>query len=329
MKLERELMKKCVFILPLVMYIIFLSCSTQDRNGKEERWLVGAPAGLKKTKINHPGTTVLPNGRLLTPRGRQVQVAPHPYGLILSRDNSLAVTANSGIRPFSLSLIQDIMSAAPKVRQIPPGVNTDKGVLASVYMGLALSEDNKTLFVGGGQEGKIIIFDVPSGERIGEIEANFPFSGQSYEESYIGDLVMSPDGKIIYALDQANFRMIAVDIEGKRLVSTMSLGRYPFGIALSPDGKTVFAANVGMFEYSRIEGVDLNDPNRLGLKHPPFSYLSEEARRGVKIEGYKVPGLGDPNVPESFSVWEVDVADLSEPRVTAKIKTGVDRKSVV
>lgn len=50
------------------------------------RWTAQAPAGEQYAQIDTAGTTVLPNGRLLTPRGTTYRVAPHPYGLTLSQD---------------------------------------------------------------------------------------------------------------------------------------------------------------------------------------------------------------------------------------------------
>jgi YVTN family beta-propeller protein len=293
------------------------------RQKRAEPWIITPPTTLEQTKIDRLGRTVIPNGRIITPRGRQVEVAPHPYGLVLSPDGSMAVTANCGVRPFSVSIITGLQDEKPSVRQIPEGFDTDAGVLASVYMGLAVSPDNSTLYVGGGQEGKVVIIDLTSHNRVSAVEADGPFSGRNYEDSYIGDLALSRDGLTLYALDQANFRLLVVGTKDRKLLSSVPLGRYPFGLTLSPDEKRVHVANVGMFEYSRIEGVVLGDPERQGLLHPPFAYLSKEARDGVEKDGYRVPGLGDPNVPESFSVWEVDVSDPLNPRVTAKVKTGV------
>lgn len=302
--------------------ILILSGQSCSRKAEKETWIISAPAGSEQTKIDRQGVSVIPNGRLITPLGRHVVVAPHPYGLALSQDGTMAVTANCGVKPFSVSLITDTLAENPKVRQIPPGFNTDQGVLASVYMGLAISPDNRTLYVGGGQEGKIVIFDLSTDERVGDIDANISFQGRNYEDSYIGDLILSRDGRILFALDQANFRLVTASPADKKILGSVGLGRYPFGIALSPDGQRVYAANVGMFEYSRITGVELKNPDRPGLLHPPFSYLSREAREGTEKEGYQVPGLGEPNVPESFSVWEVEVDDPTNPRVRAKFKTG-------
>jgi YVTN family beta-propeller protein len=312
--------RRVTVFLGLILLLTGWNC---HKGAKDAVWTISPPAGLEQTKIDRKGTTVLPNGRHLTPRGLQIEVAPHPFGLTLSPEGSVAVTANCGIEPFSVSVITDVLGENRTVRQIPPAFRTEEGVLASVYMGLAVAPDGRRLYVGGGQEGKVIIFDLATDTRVGEINANIPFEGKLYQDSYIGDLTLSADGKIVYALDQSNFRLVVASTQTNELVSSLRLGRYPFGLSLSPDGKRLYAANVGMFEYSRVEGVELETPGRQGLLYPPFSYLSREATEGVEKEGYRVPGLGEPNGPESFSVWEVDVNDPSQPRVTARVKTGV------
>ena len=43
----------------------------------------------------------------------------------------------------------------------------------------------------------------------------------------------------------------------------------------------------------------------------------------MDFEGRRIPGLGEPNVPESFSVWAVDVADPETPKVVNRLKTGL------
>ncbi len=310
------------FTFNLVLSLVIFQTGCRQKEAPEQ-WLIAAPAGSERTRIDRPGQTVLPNGRFITPRGRQLEVSPHPYGLVLSPDGSLAVTANCGVQPFSVSIITDILGESPNTRRIPKGFDTEEGVLESVYMGLAIAPDNQTLYVGGGQEGTVVIFDLRTDARSGQIEANGEFEGGRYKDSYIGDLALSRDGRILYALDQANFRLLIADTVSRKLLASIRLGRYPFGLALSPDGRHVYAANVGMFKYSRIGGANPDDPERQGLPYPPFSFLSKAAREGLEVEGYNVPGLGDPNVPESFSVWEVDITDPANPRVTAKVKTGV------
>jgi YVTN family beta-propeller protein len=285
-------------------------------------WVSHAPAGKAYTKIVRDGITVIPNGRLLTPRGNQITVAPHPYGLVLSPDGSIAVTANSGTRPFSVSIIRDLLGPNPNVRQIPEGYKGDQGILASVYMGLAVSPDNQTLFVAGGQEGAVYLFDLMTNLRVGAITCNTEIGGFKYADSYIGDMVLSKDGSMLFAVDQMNFRVVVIDVKQRALVASVGVGRYPFGITLSPDGRHAYVANVGVFAYKPVASLDPNHMNETALKYPPFAYMSREMVNGIDNDSMKVPGLGDPNVPESFSVWTIDVAQSTKPVVTAKVKTG-------
>lgn len=307
------------YILISVFVILFtLNCSNQSKN----TWLASAPAGNSITAIHADSTTVIPNGRLLTPRGKQITVAPHPYGLALSPDGNIAVTANSGVRPFSISIIRDVQSANPTVQQIPPGAETDEGILAAVFMGLAISPDNKYVYVGGGQEGRVFIFDLTLGEKIGAINCNTNWDNVQFKDSYIGDLILSTDGTLLYAVDQTNFRAVIIDTKSKKLVASIPVGRYPFGITLSPDETRVYVANVGMYEYGVVTPIEGEAQDRVGLQHPPFGYLTKEANDGTTIDGFNVPGLGEANTLESFSVWAIDVTNPQTAKVTAKIKTG-------
>ena len=161
----------------------------------KEVTVLSAPAGDRYTEIDRDGVTVIPNGRLLTPFGKSIQVAPHPFGLALSNDGNTAATANSGTKPLSVSLLKNLLSYKPQVTQIPPGPSTDTGVLASVFMGLAISPDNKTLYVSGGQENKIYLFDIDNGHPAGIIDC----SSLEFKSGYIGDMVRSKDGSRLYA----------------------------------------------------------------------------------------------------------------------------------
>lgn len=290
----------------------------------EDGWIATAPAGSAYTVIVRDSITILPNGRKLTPRGKSIRVAPHPYGLAVSADGNTIVTANSGVGPFSLSIIENALSTDHRVRQIPEGAETDEGILAAVFMGIAISPSGEILFVGGGQEGTIPVFDLASGKRQGEIDANGFSDGRLYEDSYIGDLVLSSDGRLLYAVDQTNFRVIIADTKSLEILRSVSVGRYPFGITLTPDGNRLYVANVGMYEYSILDGVDRDaDPPRPGLAFPAAAQGSPEARDGVEKDGYYAHGLGDPNAPESFSVWGIDVADPITASVFSKTKTGI------
>ncbi len=128
--------------------IVVLSCSHSGNDGSPPP-IASAPAGDRYTEINTKGETVLPNGRLISPLGKQIFVAPHPFGLTLSQDGHTIITANSGVGPFSISIIRDFNSSTPEIKQIPETQDPEKGMLEAVFMGLAIAPDGKKIYVAG------------------------------------------------------------------------------------------------------------------------------------------------------------------------------------
>ncbi len=308
-------MKNALTILALAL---LMSCS----NGSNEYWIAMSPAGDDYCLMDTVGISVIPNGRLVQPAGKTYRVAPHPFGLALSLDGSIAVTANSGTSPLSLSILKDIHTGDPQIRQIPEGSATDRGVLASVFMGIAISPDNQILYAAGGQENCIYMFESETGKSKGFIDCMALENGVDYRHGYLGDLKINKAGTRLYVVDQINFIMLEIDIEREEVLNRVPTGRYPFGICLSPDESRVYVANVGMFEYSRVASLNPDSLDETALDYPAFAYNTPEARDGIHNDSVNIPGLGDPNVPESFSVWTIDLKAEGGPKVVAKTKTG-------
>jgi YVTN family beta-propeller protein len=316
----------------LIFFILIISFSCSTKKGPSEKtWIATAPAGEAYTTISREGVTVIPNGRLITPLGKQITVAPHPFGLTVSPDGNTIITSNSGTGPFSISIIKNFNLGEPLIKQIPDrddddeeeeGDEEEEESLKGVFMGLAISPDGSKVYVSGGQQNKIYIFDLNTYKKSGEINCNKSFDTTDYSDGYIGDLTLSKDGSRLYAVDQIGFRLMVIDTKTKTVIQNVKTGRYPFGVTLSPDEKTVYVANVGMFEYSYIKTLDKKRLKETAPKFPVYAYDSKEMREGIKNDSVEAAGLGDPNAPESFSVWAIDVSKPTA-EVTAKIKTGV------
>ncbi len=291
-----------------------------ERRGQAE---LQAPAGDRPVKIDPTGDTVLPNGRLITPRGTHVKVAPHPYGMALSPDGKTLVTANSGTAPFSLSIITELQSSQPTVVQIPPGFKSPDADPESIYVGVAIAPDNRTLYASEGNNGCVGVWDLATHRRVASLSLDGDFQGKRYSHSLTGDLKLSPEGRRLYVLDLAHFRLVIVDTLSQRIVSSIPVGRMPFALAFSPDGQHAYVSNAGTYQYSLVPDYDPKHARDTGLDFPPFGVPSKEARQGATVSGKSIAGLGDPNVPESNSLWVVDVSDAAQPQITAKVKTGI------
>ncbi|NWJ52140.1 MAG: hypothetical protein HXX14_14890 [Bacteroidetes bacterium] len=306
-------------ILQIIAFLLILCSGTK---AQRPDYIISSPAGEALTKINKNGATTIPNGRIITPLGRSFSVAPHPYGLALSNDGSIAVTANSGTAPLAITILRNVLSTNPEIQQVPPGATTDQGVLASVFMGLAISPDNQYIYVAGGQENKVFIFNSANGKKEGFIDCSFKDQKTDYTHGYIGDMTINKAGTLLYAVDQINFRMIILDIRSRKLLISVPVGRYPFGITLSSDEKQVYVANVGMYAYKKIQRKKKDVWKDDVIDFPAFSYQSKESEEGIENDSLKIPGLGPVNSSESFSVWAINLTNLAKPHVTAKIKTG-------
>jgi len=272
-----------------------------------------APSVETYAKHDVDGITILSNGRFLKPAGRHLPVANFPYGLTMSRDGSLLFVACDGVG----QLIADWRDEKPSIVEVklpPHKKRANSG-------GADFSPDGRTLYWCGGEEGVIYVFDVASRQKIGEVSLNTEIAGRTFADSYAVYVKVSDDGKFLYCADVANFRLAVADLEQRKVVGTIRVGRYPYALAVR--GDRVFVANIGLFEYTAIGAPADKRFDPRGLTFPAFGYPSQEAIEGVEFEGRKVPGLGTPNVPESFSVWGVDVANPKAPAIASRLKTGL------
>ena len=296
----------------LVGALVAAAASGRDSS---ERPYLHAPAGNEYARHDPAGVTILGNGRFLKPAGRHVPLARWPHGLLLSRDGSFAFAASDGIG----QVITDWNTPQPVVTPItaPEGAEKRRRNAGA----LALAPDGRHLYWSSGESGAVFIFDLPSRRLVGEVSLNVEAHGRKFEDSFAIDLQLSPGGDYLYCADVTNFRLAVIDTARRKVVGSVPVGRYPYALAVA--GSRVYVANIGMFEYSAIPEPTSGEWDKRGLTFPAYGFPSKQAREGVEFEGRRVPGLGDPNVPESFSVWGVDVSRPEEPRVVAHIKTGL------
>ena len=282
-----------------------------------------APAGKRpattNTTIDGLDAAVLPNGRLLTPAGTEVNVqAPKPFGLALSPDGTMLATLNSGSAPFSLTLISDLASSSPLVKRID--VNAS-------FMGVTFSADNRRVYLSGGENGNIWVADASLGTIVGSVNLNGPMHPldrplgvvaapqQRIKGAFPGNMVLTQDGRFLYVVDQGGFAIHVIDVakiqigtdgQGRvvepdnyaAVVGRAKVGRYPFGITLSRDDRTLFVTHVGVFEYTHLRPSNPTGDANLDypLCYPGVGY-PDETRKDRQIAITKV----DPrNLPDSL-----------------------------
>jgi YVTN family beta-propeller protein len=301
----------CLFLILTAL----TAAATATTASPDEPYLL-APAVNEYARHDPAGVTILPNGRFLKPAGRHTPVARWPHGLLLAPDDSFAFVASDGVG----QIVTEWDTAQPVVTPLP-ALAADPKQRRRNGGALALAPDGRTLYWSGGDSGSVHVIDLRERKPAAEIPLNVEVGGRRFEDSFAMDLQLSPDGRYLYCADVTNFRLAVVDASKRQVVGSVPVGRYPYALAVA--GPRVYVANIGMFEYSAIPEPASGSHDRRGLTFPAYGVPSKEARDGVEVEGRRIAGLGDPNVPASFSVWGVDVSIPEAPRVIARVKTGL------
>lgn len=275
--------------------------------------ILSVPAGNLQSVIRTDGTAILASGRFLTPAGQLIRITDDPFGMALSPDGKKAVTLHDGV--FTIIDLQSMTTI-----RVPSYDEKIKSPLSNgSYLGVCFAGDSKTLYLSGGDNGAVIIYDTEDMIRLDSISLNGVIDGKKYGDSFTSDLEVNEDNNELLVLDRGNFRMVRIDLASKKISSSIKVGRQPFGLTLSPDRKLAFVANVGMYEYPLITGATPENYDSLLISHHPYGDNTEESINGTVVEGHKVPGVGSPLHPDAMSVF---VIDLATNQVTDKFKTG-------
>jgi YVTN family beta-propeller protein len=269
---------------------------------------------------------------VIRPLGQSFITGAGPFGLALSSSGKSLLTANTGPGRNSLTLLELEKNSQWTVRHLLAHTreddrngsdSDDSGAFGwrGVFMGIAFASE-RSAFVSEGNSGKVALFDFNSDRR-----RTIDLNQNGFQDSYTGDLALDHERNLLYAVDQANFRVVVIDTRSRSILASVKTGRLPFALALSPDRRRLYVTNLGMFEYQPIPGADAKQARDTGLPFPAFGFPSAESLAGVDrttARGpVRVPGLGDPNVREANSVAVIDVTTASAPKLVTLIPTGL------
>jgi DNA-binding beta-propeller fold protein YncE len=288
---------------------IAFTASTQSNQIK----ILQVPGTTQFAKIDEKGISVLPSGRYVTPAGQLIRITHDPFALKLSPNGKKAITLHDGV--FTL-----IDIASMNTTRVPSYDNKIVSPFSNgSYLGVAFSADSKTVYLSGGDNGAVLVYDLEQMKRLDSISLNAAINNRFYDDSFTADLLLSKDGTELMVLDRGNFRMVRLQLASKKITASIPVGRQPFGLALSPDESTAFVANVGAYSYPLIEGANRKNYDSLMISHHPYGDNTKESREGTVVEGRKIPGVGSPNADEAMSVFAID---LNTNKVIDKFKTG-------
>ena len=222
------------------------------------------PPGPTKDPKTGQQVWVLPNGRLLTPAGKQVFLGAYPMGVTFHPNGAIAYVANAG----KAKAVQVVDLAAGTVIQTVNEV--------FVYRWLTFSADAKYLYASGGPKSPAFRYAVAADGKLSK--------DKTYAKEYgCHGFAPSPDGKGVYcavltgkvtAGSKSQPALWRFNSETGELASAAILQAAPYDIAVALDGKAVYTVSWAPGLVQRVDTSTWADPPLEQALHLGFNAQS-------------------------------------------------------
>jgi YVTN family beta-propeller protein len=238
-------------------------------------------------RIKHPATgkeitvpgqngpdALLVSGWKTTPAGRQLASGDMILSGQVSPDGKLFAFTNTGYTHHALHLID---------------LTTEKEIatfqMEQAWSGLAFSPKGDRIYVSNGASYKasdIQLFDRWDNGGWKEARVGYTLYGALKEQTAVAWVGTSPDGGLLYALNNSDQHLYVVDTHGGRAVARVRVGDHPISARLSKDGRTLYVANLGSANVAIVDVSESSRPAIAGTlatdPHPNDVALTSDGR---------------------------------------------------
>ena len=169
----------------------------------------------------------LPNGWGITPVGRSLPLGDLPLNMAVSPFGKMLAVTNNGQSDQSIQLID--VDSRTVLDSLPVG---------KAWIGLAFSEDGKTLHASGGNDNWILKLNISNGRLI---PSDTLVIGQPWPEKISpAEIALDDKRKLLYAVTTEDNSLCIIDIASKEVLERYPLGAEGYTCLLSPDKKTLY-----------------------------------------------------------------------------------------
>ncbi len=197
---------------------------------------------------------LLPDGWRVTPAGRQLESGDMILSAQVSPDGKTLAFTNSGYTRHQLHIVD--LTTEKEIATFP---------LDRAWSGLAWSPNGKRILISAGQGNPAA--DIYTFQRWDDgtwtQRQNVQLLGVERTDkagntkSAVSSIVISPDGKSVYAIDDSDGNLYTLDGATGKTISKLNLGDHPFAGRLSRDGKTLYVSILG---EAQVDAVDVSNP---------------------------------------------------------------------
>ncbi|MGI8742192.1 MAG: alkaline phosphatase family protein [Bryobacteraceae bacterium] len=260
------------------------------------------------------GSFLLNSGWRVRPAGKQVPLDTLPMSSVLSKDGRFLIVLNGGYKPPSLSVLDT--ASARELSRVP---------VEDGWLGLALAPNGKLLWVGGGSKSIIYEFSF-SDEGVLAPTRTFELvrpADRTFAD-FIGDVAVSPDGRLLYAADLFHDSILVVNPESGRVIERFKTGRRPYRILFHPDGKSFFVTSWadGTLNQHQTDNGNRLATVRLGA-HPTDMVWRDRKGTTEETEGGNWKARIFISAANTNSVYAVGVTESNDLPVIETINIGM------
>jgi len=194
---------------------------------------------------------LLVSGWKTTPAGRQLASGDMILSGQVSPDGKLFAFTNTGYTHHALHIVD---------------LTTEKEIatfqLEQAWSGLTFSPAGDRIYVSNGagyRASDIQFFDRWDSGGWKDARVGYNLHGADKQRTAVSWLGTSPDGAVLYALNNSDGQLYILETHGARAVARLQVGDHPIAARLSKDGKTLYVANLGS---ANVAIVDVSEPTR-------------------------------------------------------------------
>jgi YVTN family beta-propeller protein len=261
------------------------------------------------------GGFLLNSGWRLLPAGKQIPLDTFPMSTALSPDGLYLLVLNGGYKPPTISVLE-----------AATGRETSRVGVADGWLGLAFSPKGDRVYVGGGSRAAVYEFAFASGILQPARTFTVVPADKRTHTDFIGDVALSPDGRLIYAADLYHDSVVVINPQSGMLIDRVKTGRRPYRILFHPDGKSFFVTSWTDGSVAQYDTASGNQVANVRLGPHPTDMLWVPG----KSDADDASGAETPYVARLFvtasntnSVYALGVSEGSNLRLLETINVGM------
>jgi YVTN family beta-propeller protein len=177
----------------------------------------------------------LPTGVRLDPFGQSMGVGNMPLAALPSRDGRYLVLSLGGWRQQGIEVVDRTRARVVQHLEQP-----------GAFLGLAWSADAHMLYASGGVADVVYEYqwhaDVAEPATLSDSLVLGHADAKTRGSRYPAGLAIAPSGRTLYVAENLSDSLAVVDLATRRVVQRVSVGPYPYAVAVASDGRVFVSA---------------------------------------------------------------------------------------